>query len=406
MFKKLIQIGPGALVAAAFIGPGTVTTATLAGGAHGYTLLWAVLFSIIALLILQEMSARLGWVANMGLGDAIRLKIQSPALKFLASILILISIFVGNAAYQAGNLTGAVWGFEAYSQSFESLSFNPLILLVSLCAFFLLFTGKYALIEKALVLIVSSMGIIFFITAFVLQPNVYKILQGLFVPQIPPNSGLLVIGLIGTTVVPYNLFLHASAVSQKWQGKGNLAQVRLDLVLSILLGGIITMAILVCAAVVFEQSPQAISKATDLSLQLRPLLGEGATLVLAFGFLGAGLSSAITAPLAASFAVSELLGWKKDLKSNSFRGVWGVVWLTGTFFSLLGFKPTAVILLAQVANGLLLPVIASFLLWVMNDNQLMQQNKNKILHNLSGLLVILITMLIALRTIGLAVGSI
>lgn len=404
MFKKLIRIGPGAVVAAAFIGPGTVTTATLAGGTLGYTLLWAVLFSIIALLVLQEMSARLGWVTNMGLGDAIRLKVQSPVLKFFTTALVLVAIFVGNAAYQAGNLTGAVWGFEAYTEGFGQLTFNPLILLVSLSAFFLLLTGKYALIEKTLVLIVSSMGIIFLITAFVLMPDWYKILKGLFIPQIPPNSGLMVIGLIGTTVVPYNLFLHASAVSQKWQGGGTLAQVRLDLVISILLGGLITMAILVCAAVVFENRPTAITKVTDLSLQLKPLLGEGATLVLALGFLGAGLSSAITAPLAASFATSELLGWKKDLKSTSFRWVWGLVWLVGTVFSLLGFKPTSVILLAQVANGILLPLIASFLLWVMNDSKLMQAHKNKPLHNLGGVLVILITLMIALRTIGLAIG--
>ena len=98
MFKKLWQIGPGAMVAAAFIGPGTVTTASIAGSSFGYTLIWAVAFSVVATLVLQEMTARLGLVTQDGLGTALRRKLQNPILRALASLLILGAIFIGNAA--------------------------------------------------------------------------------------------------------------------------------------------------------------------------------------------------------------------------------------------------------------------------------------------------------------------
>ena len=115
MFDRLKNLGPGIVVAAAFIGPGTVTTATIAGAGFGYTLLWAILFSILATIVLQEMSARLGIVSQLGVGQAIRQKLQSPILKWFAFILVIGAILIGNAAYEAGNITGDVLGFEQHS---------------------------------------------------------------------------------------------------------------------------------------------------------------------------------------------------------------------------------------------------------------------------------------------------
>lgn len=145
MLAKLKEIGPGALVAAAFIGPGTVTTATIAGSSYGYTLLWAILFSIIATYILQEMTARLGLIGGMGLGEAIRHKIQHPILRYFAIFLVLSAILIGNAAYEAGNITGAVLGIDHFA---VGLPFNPLILVIGGLTFGILFLGKYVLIER------------------------------------------------------------------------------------------------------------------------------------------------------------------------------------------------------------------------------------------------------------------
>jgi Mn2+/Fe2+ NRAMP family transporter len=400
MFKLLKNIGPGAMVAAAFIGPGTVTTATLAGSSYGFTLLWAILFSILSTLVLQEMTARLGVTAKVGLGEALRQKVTHPNIKVLLSLLVLAAILVGNAAYEAGNITGAVLGLN-YSGSFP---INPWVGIIGVLAFLLLWHGRYRLIEQSLIAMVVVMGLVFLLTALLLTPKPAQVLTGLLLPRVPDGSLIMVVGLIGTTVVPYNLFLHASAVKSRWTSN-NLPAARIDTVISVLGGGIITMAILITSAIAFEGSSQDIAGISDLSQQLKPLLGNWSTHFMALGFLAAGLSSAITAPLAAALATSEILGWKSDLGSWKFKFIWAVVLLTGLVFSSMGFRPTMVILFAQFANGLLLPILAILLVWIMNDRQIMGHHTNNAVTNILGMAVIAVTILLAIRSIGSVLGQ-
>lgn len=110
MLNRLKNIGPGMLVAAAFIGPGTITTATIAGARFGYSLLWAVAFSTVATIILQLMTVRIGMIARLGVGEALRVKTQSnKALKVIIFFLVVSAVFIGNSAYEAGNITGAIF---------------------------------------------------------------------------------------------------------------------------------------------------------------------------------------------------------------------------------------------------------------------------------------------------------
>ena len=377
------------MVAAAFIGPGTVTTATFAGSSFGFTLLWAVLFSVLATLVLQEMTARLGVTAQVGLGEALRQKVSDPGLKVLLSLLVLAAILVGNAAYEAGNITGAVLGLN-YSGSYP---INPWVAVIGLFAFLTLWRGKYKLIEKSLIAMVMVMGLVFLLSALLLTPNPAQIINGLFQPRVPDGSLIMIVGLIGTTVVPYNLFLHASAVKSRWTSN-NLPAARIDTVISVVGGGIITMAVLITSAVAFTGSSQDITGISDLSQQLKPLLGNWSTNFMALGFLAAGLSSAITAPLAAALATCEILGWNSDLGSWKFKLIWGLVLLTGLVFSSLGFRPTMVILFAQFTNGLLLPILAILLLWIMNDRNIVGRHTNRPITNLVGIGVILVTLLL------------
>ncbi|MDX1628549.1 MAG: Nramp family divalent metal transporter [Fulvivirga sp.] len=402
MLGKIRQLGPGVIVAAAFIGPGTVTTATMAGAGFGYTLLWAILFSVLATITLQEMSARLGVVSGMGVGEALRKKAKTPMLKICSIILVVGAILIGNAAYEAGNITGAALGFNWGKDQLV----NPLILIIGLVSFLLLFSGKYKIIERSMIFLVSLMGIIFLVSAIFLQPDIFQIIRGLFVPVLPEKSLVMVVGLIGTTVVPYNLFLHASSVKGKWKGQQGRSVSRWDTIISVSLGGIITLAIMITAAIAFEGQNKQIAGFSDLTTQLEPVLGNWSSGFIAFGFLAAGLSSAITAPLAAAFATAEILGWKHSLKDMRFRAIWVGVLLMGIIFSSLGFSPTGVILFAQVANGLLLPIIASFLLWIMNDKQIMQSHTNSIWINVFGFIVIFITVLLGLRSILAALSII
>lgn len=400
MLKKLKELGPGILVAAAFIGPGTVTTATIAGAKTGYTLLWAILFSVIATTFLQEMSVRLGVIAKLGVGEALRKKTQGSVWRIPVIVLVISAILIGNAAYEAGNITGAVLGFEVS----EVAGINPLIVGVVVLAFLLLFSGKYKLIEKSILGLVGVMGIVFLVTAIILNPDWSQVLKGLFLPSVSEDNALLVVGIIGTTVVPYNLFLHASTAKEKWKNSKSLKVARLDTVLSIVLGGIITMAILIVSAVAFEGKSKEIQDISDLSFQLKPLLGSWSSSFISFGFLAAGISSAITAPLAAAFATAEILEWHSTLSSKKFKLIWISVLVLGLVFASLGYRPTQLILFSQVANGVLLPVIAAFLLWIVNDRELLKTHKNKFCLNILSGIVILICVLLGLKSIFSAFG--
>ncbi|MFC7357471.1 Nramp family divalent metal transporter [Jejudonia soesokkakensis] len=397
------NIGPGTLIAAAFIGPGTVTTCTLAGVQYGFTLLWAMVLSIVATIVLQEMAARLGIVYGEGLAETVKKQIKSSFIRAIAIILILSAILVGNAAYEAGNISGGVLGLQTiFSEStiaIGSFQLSPLSILVGIIAFVLLFIGNYKLIERFLVGLVLLMSVSFIITAIGTQPNMVSVLKGIFTPVIPKEGILTIIALVGTTVVPYNLFLHATLVKEKWKGESisaNLKAARKDLYVSIILGGLVSMAIIISAAAIESQQ---VANASDLALSLAPLYGSFATYFLSLGLFAAGITSAITAPLAAAYVARGCFGWKKDLKSIKFRAVWIVVLLLGVVLSSVGVNPIEIIQFAQIANGLLLPIIAGFLLWVVNKKEVLGRYKNSVTQNIFGILILITACILGARTL-------
>lgn len=389
-----IRLGPAVIVAAAFIGPGTVTTATLAGARYGYALVWALLFSVLAALVLQEMSARLGVVGGMGLGEAMRRRFRAPWARVASAALVLSAILVGNAAYETGNLLGGALGLESLFGGSGRL-WGPLL---GGGAFGLLWTGRYRLLERVLVAMVAVMGLVFLTTAVALRPNPVELLTG-FIPGDLRAEGVLVValGLVGTTVVPYNLFLHASAVRERWSGERDLAAARADTVVSVGLGGAISISVLVAAA----SLPAAVrmTSAADMAVALEPVLGPWARTFFACGLLAAGLSSAVTAPLAAAYATCGIMGWSGDLRSVGARGVWATVLLAGVVFSALAVRPIPAILFAQATNGLLLPIVAAFLLVAANDRGLLGARANRASSNVLGLAAVLVAALLGVRSL-------
>lgn len=392
MRERLKSLGPGLLVTAAFIGPGTVTTTSVAGTNFGFALLWAVLFAVFATVVLQEMAARLGVVSREGLGEALRTTFQNPVFKILAVLLVIVALGLGNTAFEIGNITGAALGLEALS----GVSPRLWAIVIGVVAFALLISGKYKVIERVLVAMVVLMSVLFILTAIVvLRPaDVGNLLAGMFVPGIPSGSLVTVIALIGTTVVPYNLFLHASSVQEKWPEsvptRRALAESRLDTSLAIIIGGLITAAILATAAAAFFGTNTEITDGATMAEQLEPLLGPAAKYAFAVGLLAAGLTSAITAPLATAYAISGVLGWERNLSGVKFRLVWAAVLVIGAALAALGQSSVAIIILAQAANGILLPVIAIFLLVVMNRSDLLREYRNGPLTNVLGIVVVLI----------------
>lgn len=394
--------GPSTLVAAAFIGPGTLTACTLAGANTGYDLLWALVFAVFATIVFQEMAARLGLISQQGLGEAIRGQLQHPVVRIAAIVLVIAAIGIGNAAYEAGNITGAVLGMQALAGnwslelSFATLNLWPLVL--GLLSFGLLWVGNFKLLERLLIGLVVLMGLVFLVTAIVLRPPLGEVFSG-FVPRFSGTPWLTVLALIGTTVVPYNLFLHASSVREKYKDASQLSDLRKENATAILLGGFISMCIVVTSATAFHASGIQVGNAAQMATQLEPLLGSWATGLMGLGLFAAGLSSAITAPLAASYALKGVLGWEGGIRSLRFRTVWMVILVLGTLFAMLGYSPLELIQLAQVANGLLLPVIALFLLVMVNRKKLLANYVNTTVQNVLAGLVMLVVLLLTYRTI-------
>lgn len=409
--KKIKSVGPAALVTAAFIGPGTVTTCSIAGAKFGYALLWGLLFSIIATIVLQEMSARLGIVTRKGLGEALREQFTNPVGKVITVILVISAIFIGNAAYETGNILGGALGLETITgiskvNLFEGFSINIWGPIIGIFAFILMYMGSYKTLEKLLISLVILMSLAFISTTIVIAPNIGEILKGTFAPSLPKGSILTLVALIGTTVVPYNLFLHASAVQERWKDSSGLKEARSDIFISIIVGGIISMSIVITSATAFLGTATEIKSAGDMAIQLQPLLGNWAKIFMAFGLFAAGVSSAVTAPLAAAYATAGILGWKRDLKSIKFKSVWIFILLVGIVFSALGFKPVQAIVFAQITNGILLPIVAIYLLWVMNSKKLLGDFKNNLLSNIIGGFVVLVAVGLGIRSILLVLGII
>jgi NRAMP (natural resistance-associated macrophage protein)-like metal ion transporter len=269
-------------------------------------------------------------------------------------------------------------------------------LLVGLLAFILLYIGNYKFLEKTLITLVLIMSISFLVTAILTKPNIIEILKGLFIPKFPEKSILTIIGLVGTTVVPYNLFLHAALVKERWHKKEDLSSARKDTVISIILGGLVSMAIIISAAAIQVTD---ISNAADLAKGLAPLYGEFAKYFLALGLFAAGITSAITAPLAAAYVAKGCLGWQVGLKSKKFRFVWITILLLGVLFSSIGIKPIEIIKFAQVANGMLLPVIAGILLWIMNKKSVLGKFINTRTQNILGFVILAITIFLGAKGI-------
>ena len=412
---RIKNVGPGALVAAAFIGPGTVTSCSISGATAGYTLLWAMLLSVISVIIMQSMAARLGIVSGMGLGEALREKFTSQGARILISILVIAAVFIGNIAYETGNLTGSILGIQAAFPAADNQTVKiadnqtvkiVLALVLGVIAFALLFSGSYQRVENFLTALVVLMGVIFLICAFAAKPDWGAVFAGLFGFRVPDGGDwMTVAALMGTTVVPYNIYLHAASASTKWGKTGDkedaLANSRFDSIISIGLGGIISMAIIVCAAATIHATGGTIASGADMAKALTPLLGSWATVIFGIGLFAAGITSTLTAPLAAAFASSGILGWGEDMKQTRFKVFWIIVLVFGIFATCtLGASPTQIILFAQAANAILLPVTGILLLIVANDANIMKEYKNKTWFNILVVIVIAIFIFIAARNMN------
>ncbi len=349
------------LIAAAFIGPGTVATATRAGTAGGMGYLPVVAVAGLAGYVFMEMAARITIVSGRSLGELLRRRSRVvPVVTFLA-------VCFGCLAYQAGNLLGALSGLQLLVPA-GRVWLLPLAGGIAV----LLWSGSTRLIARAMAYLVAAMGLLFLVAA----TRVF-LTGGVGLADPGGVDATVVLALVGTTIVPYNFFLATGLGAES-----GLDDMRRGLGLSFGIGCLITAAILIvgAAAATFESFD-------DLATTLSGLLGSFGHLVLGVGLFAAGFSSATTAPLAAAMAARELLG--REMNGSVYRGVWLVVLLAGLAVALLQLDIIGVIVAAQVINGLLLPFLALVVFVLANRRSLLGDYVNKGWQNAIGGLVLL-----------------
>lgn len=400
MLKKLTSyFGPGTFVAAAFIGPGTITICSIAGVRFGTDLIWALVLSILATIVLQNMSARVGLVTQKDLGTAMRDIVNQSFLKGLLMFLVVVAIVLGNAAYEAGNISGAVMGFSViYAETQISLGdfqLDYLPLIIGLICFFILNMNSYKKIENVLIILVVLMSLSFLTTAIITKPSYLALLKGIFLFKMPSDSLTTVLAIVGTTIVPYNLFLHSSIVQEKWKGLKGLKLAKLDSAIAIGFGGLVSIAVVVAASRLPKEELLSI---LDMAETLEPLYGVYAKYLLGFGFFAAGITSTLTAALAAAYVLKGCLGWKIDKSHPKFKWTWRGILFLGVFFSSLGINPIELIQIAQVSNAILLPFIAIILLAIVSNRKLMGDYKNTWFQNVIGILIVLFCLFLSVKS--------
>ncbi|MGA0431715.1 MAG: Nramp family divalent metal transporter [Flavobacteriaceae bacterium] len=368
MALRKLQIGPGVLVTAAFIGPGTLTVCTMAGVHAGTQLLWVVVLATLITIFIQNIAARIAWNTGSGLATSMIKNTAHPLLRWFFLVLILAAILVGNTAYQGGNLSGAFLGFDKIvtlpSFSIGNQTFALRSLIIGVMAAWVLWKGNTRLIKNILLSVVLLMSASFLIAAILVQPNFMSLVKGLLLPQIPQGDWKLVVALLGTTIVPYNLFLHAALVKSKNSQITSIAALKRDTQYAVGIGGLISICIIIAASAV---QGAEISSVTDLGRSLVPIYGNRAEYFVAFGLFAAGFSSAITAPLAAGYVAEECMQWSADSKKSKWVAL--LVLTIGLTMTLFELRPIEIIRLAQWANGLLLPLVGLFLWALMRKEQ-------------------------------------
>lgn len=386
------------VLSAAFIGPGTVTTCSQAGAGYRLQLLWALTFSTIAAIILQETAARMTIASGKNLGQIIGLKYGGERGRGIKWTLF-IAVAFGCAAYQTGNLLGAISGALLV---IPGVSREVLTLILAIGCAALLWINNFAILSRALGIMVAVMGLAFMYVAVQVPAGVGEWAQNLVWPSIPTGSSLLIIGLIGTTIVPYNLFLGSSIGQDQ-----SLTEMRWGIAIAVGIGGLISIAILAAGILVTgTYSYEALSAA------LNGKLGGAGVVLFGLGLFAAGFSSAITAPLAAAVTAQSMFSSDNSsrdwsAKSFNFKLVWGLVLLVGTIFSVIGIRPIPAIILAQAINGVLLPIVTIALLFAANDKELLgAAYANGFWSNIFTLFIVGVTCFLGLNNIWRAINEV
>lgn len=392
--EKFQDMGPAAIVTSAFIGPGTITTTTLAGVNYRYELLWTILFSGLALIILMEMSSRIGIISNHDITEgAIASFSNNKVAKILITGIVILTLFATAFGLEAGNLIGGSLGLA------DALNIPQWAgaLILGGAAFYAVVVGTAKTLESIMSIFVSLMGVIFVLAMFLVNPDYGEVLTGFVPTSIPEGSGVTIIALIGTTLIGINLLMQAVTAAEKWHTPEDLEASKFDTSFNVGIGIVITAAIIITSGTVLYGTGTEVDSPIVFSRMLEPVLGSYARIIGDVGIAAAGLSSAIATPLILKVVMARMFRW--DANDMRARAAGGAAVIVGTIFAALGTSPTQIIIFASAFSGLFLPIVAILIMIVANNKELLGEYKNTLMQNILGGFATIITLGLGLNSL-------
>jgi NRAMP (natural resistance-associated macrophage protein)-like metal ion transporter len=373
-----ILMGPGIITSNVDNDAGGITTYSLAGATFGLKLVWFLIPIMIALIVIQEMCARMGVVTGKGLSDLIREKFGAKITFYL-----MIGMFLTNMGNVVSEFAGVAAGMEIFGVNrFISVPLSAFLV------WWMVVKGTYKSVEKAF-LIACVFYVSYVITGIIVKPNWGHVAEQFLHPQMSlnPTEMTMVIGLVGTTIAPWMQFYLQASIVEKGIKMEEYKFARFDVVLgSVIVHIVAFFIILVCAETLFKQGVQ-IETAKDAALSLKPLAGKYCTYLFAFGLVNASLFSASILPLSTTYLICEGLGWevgidKKFVEAPEFYGFYSVIIFLGAGLILYpGLPLIPIMYFSQVINGIVLPFVLIFMLLLINDKKLMMGHTNGFLMN-------------------------
>jgi NRAMP (natural resistance-associated macrophage protein)-like metal ion transporter len=365
--------GPGIITSNVDNDAGGITTYSLAGSEFGLSLLWTLIPITLALIVIQEMCARMGVVSGKGLSDLIRERFGARATFYL-----MIALFLTNLGNAISNFAGVAASLEIFGVS-KYLS-------VPLSAFFvwwLVVKGSYKSVEKAF-LVACLFYISYIVSGFMVNPDWGEITARFLTPtvELTPQYLTLAVGVVGTTIAPWMQFYLQSSVVDKGLKPEDYQYARMDVVFGSIIVNIVAFFIILLCAVTLHQAGIQIETAKDAALALAPLAGKYCTWLFAFGLLNASLFAASILPLSTAYTICEAFGWessvnRKFAEAPQFYGLYSIMIILGSAVILFPDVPLIPIMFySQVINGVLLPVILIFMLILVNDRRIMGKFTN------------------------------
>ena len=396
-WKKLIiflsVMGPGIITANVDNDAGGITTYSVAGAHFGYSLVWSFVPIIIALVIIQEMCSRMAVVTGKGLADLIREEFGVRVTFYAMAVLIFSNIFNTISEFAGIAASAELFGISKY-------------VLVPLCALFvwwLIVKGTYKSVEKVF-LVACLFYVSYIISGFLSRPDWNTVASSSLKPAVHFDKAylLMLIGVIGTTIAPWMQFYQQSSVVEKDIKIENYKYSRLDVIIGAFVVNIIAIFIVVvCANTLFTHGIR-IETAKDAALALKPLAGQYCFYLFAFGLLNASIFSACILPLSTAYSVCEGMGWEVGVnrrfrQAPQFYTLYSAIIIIGAAIILLpNVKLVPIMLISQVANGILLPFVLVFMLLLVNNKRLMGKYTNSRIYNV--LTIVVITAMIGLST--------